>query len=98
MSTEQTELLEGIKGKIESVKVMLQEQRGLNRELSIRNDALQKEVQQKQSMINELEERNQKLALVKGILAESGNSDEARVKINRIVREIDKCIALLNRT
>ena len=98
MSIEQTELLEGIKGKIESVKVMLQEQRGLNRELSKQNDALQKEVQQKQSRIDDLEERNQKLSLVKGILAESGNSDEARVKINRIVREIDKCIALLNRT
>ncbi len=48
--------------------------------------------------INELEERNQKLALVKGILAESENSDDARMRINKIVREIDKCIALLNRT
>ena len=98
MSTEQTELLEGIKGKIESVKVMLLEQQGLNLELNQQNEALQKEVRQKQSKIDDLEERNQKLSLVKGILAESGNSDEARLKINRIVREIDKCIALLNRT
>ena len=98
MILEQTELLEGIKGKIETVKVMLQEQKGQNQDLNLQNEALQKEVQQKQSRIDELEERNQKLSLVKGILAESENSDEARMKINRIVREIDKCIALLNRS
>jgi hypothetical protein len=98
MSIEQVEILEGIKGKILSVKVLLQEQRDQNRELSDLNEALQLEVQQKQSRINELEERNQKLALVKGIMAESGNNDDARMQINRIVREIDKCIALLNRS
>ena len=98
MILEQTELLEGIKGKIETVKAMLQEQKGLNQDLNVQNEALQRDVQQKQSRIDELEERNQKLSLVKGILAESENSDEARMKINRIVREIDKCIALLNRS
>jgi hypothetical protein len=94
----QSEILEGIKGKIQSVKAMLLEQKDQNQELIVQNEALQKEVQQKQSVINELEEKNQKMALVKGILAESETSDDARVRINRIVREIDKCIALLNRT
>ena len=97
MIIEQTELLEGIKGKIETVKAKLQEQKDQNQDLSVQNSALHREVQEKQSRIDELEERNQKLSLVKGILAESENSDEARMKINRIVREIDKCIALLNR-
>ena len=97
MSIEQAEILEGIKGKIQSVKVMLLEQKDQNRELGEENEALRKEVQQKQSEIKELEERNQKLSLVKGMLAEGEDSDEARIKINRIVREIDKCIALLNR-
>ena len=64
MSIEQSEILEGIKGKIQSVKVMLLEQKDRNRELSEQNDALLKEVQQKQSEIKELEERNQKLSLV----------------------------------
>jgi FtsZ-binding cell division protein ZapB len=98
MSIDQTEILEGIKGKIQSVKAMLLEQRDQNQELSEQNEALQKEVHHKQSVINELEEKNQKMSLAKGILAESETSDDARVRINRIVREIDKCIALLNRT
>ncbi len=98
MSIDQTEILEGIKGKIQSVKAMLLEQRDQNQVLSEQNEALQKEVHHKQSVINDLEEKNQKMALAKGILAESETSDDARVRINRIVREIDKCIALLNRT
>jgi len=98
VSIDQTEILEGIKVKIQSLKAMLLEQRDQNLELSEQNEALQKEVIHKQSVINELEEKNQKMALVKGMLAESESSDDARVRINRIVREIDKCIALLNRT
>ncbi len=49
MSIEQTEILEGIKEKIHSVKVLLQEQKDQNQDLSMQNDALLKEVQQKQS-------------------------------------------------
>ena len=40
MSIEQVEIMEGIKGKILSVKVLLQEQREQNRELSVLNEAL----------------------------------------------------------
>jgi len=98
MSVEQSQILEGIKGKINSVKVKLQEQQNHNKELSVQNLALQQDVQQKQSQIEELEEKNQKLSLVKSIMAESENSEDARIRINKIVREIDKCIALLNRS
>jgi predicted nucleic acid-binding Zn-ribbon protein len=98
MSAEQAEKLVGIREKIQSVKVRLQEQKDRYRELEVQNEELQNMVQQKQSQIKELEERNQKLALVKTIMAESGDAGEARIRINRIVREIDRCIALLNRS
>ena len=97
MNAEQAEILEGIKEKIQSVKVRLQEQKNQNRELSVKNEELQQMVQQKQSQIEELEERNQKLTLVKSIMSDSEDAHKARLQINRIVREIDKCIALLNR-
>ena len=48
----------------------------------------------------ELMEKNKKyenIKLAKTILTESGDSHEAKIKINRIVREINKCIALLNK-
>ncbi len=98
MSVEQAEILEGIKSKIHDVKIRLQEQKDQNVELQEKNDDLQLMVQQKQSQIKELEEKNQKLTLVKSIMADSEDANDARVRINKIVREIDKCIALLNRS
>ncbi len=98
MGVEQAEILEGIKGKIQTVKVRLQEQKDQNHDLKTQNEELLQMVQHKQSQIDELEEKNQKLTLVKSIMADSEDAGEAKVRINRIVREIDKCIALLNRS
>ena len=97
MSVEQVEILEGIKDKIQSVKDRMREQVDENDRLKQNNEDLQQMVQQKQSMINELEQKNQQLSLVKSIMADSTDAHDARIRINRIVREIDKCIALLNR-
>ena len=96
MSVEQTEIIEGIRQKVRSVKTLLQEQKDENDLLRKQFEDLQKQLQQKQSVIEELEQKNQKLSLVKGIVAEGDNQD-AKIQIKRIVREIDKCIALLNR-
>ncbi len=97
MSAEQVEILEGIKGKIQSAKERMREQTDENTQLKQKNDDLQQLVQQKQSLIDELEEKNQRLSMVKSIVANDQDSHDARIQINRIVREIDKCIALLNR-
>ena len=97
MSVEQVEILEGIKHKIQMVKSRLQEQQDENIRLKEQYEDLQKSVQQKQLLIEELEQKNQKLALVKGIMADGEGTQDARIQINRIVREIDKCIALLNK-
>jgi FtsZ-binding cell division protein ZapB len=97
MSADQVEILEGIKDKIQSVKERMREQKAENDRLKLRNEDLQQVVQQKQALIDELEQKNQQLSLVKSIMADSEDAHDARIRINRIVREIDKCIALLNR-
>ena len=97
MSAGQAEIFEGIKQKIQSVKIRLKEQQEENIRLKQQFEDLQKTVQQKQVHIEELEQKNQKLSLVKGIMADGEGTQDAKVQINRIVREIDKCIALLNR-
>lgn len=97
MSTEQVEILEGIRERIQSLKSRMQEHQEANSQLKQKNDELQQQVQQKQLLIDDLEQKNQRLSLVKSIKANDEDSHEARLQINRIVREIDKCIALLNR-
>jgi len=97
MSAEQVEIFEGIRLKIQSVKDRLKAQQEENLRLKQQFEDLQKTVRQKQLLIEELEQENQRLSLVKGIMADGEQSQDARVQINKIVREIDKCIALLNR-
>jgi len=98
MSAEQVDILDGIKGKLQSVKHMIREKEELARNLEQQNNELQLQLQQQQSQIEELEEKNQKLVLMKSIATDSPDSKDAQVQINRIVREIDRCIALLNKS
>ena len=97
MSAEQVDILKGIRHKIQSVKIQMQEQQEETVRLKLQYEDLQLLLKQKQAVIDELEQKNQKLTLAKGIMADGDESQDAKVQINRIVREIDKCIALLNR-
>jgi regulator of replication initiation timing len=45
----------------------------------------------------ELSRENEKIVIANQILSKSDENREAKKKINIIIREIDKCIALLNR-
>lgn len=45
----------------------------------------------------ELSQKNEQLKIATQILSGKDENREAKQKINRLVREIDKCIALLNK-
>lgn len=64
-------------------------------------ESLKTEMSQKlEKLENErldLQQKYQNLELAKNITDTVGGTHKAKLKVNRIVREIDKCIALLNR-
>ena len=67
--------------------------RGLCDRMKTEGDALRKENRTLQERVRSLEEE---LSCVR--LAEGGrNRERARARVNRLVREVDRCIALLNR-
>lgn len=47
--------------------------------------------------IEKVSEENEKWKIANQILSSSDENREAKHKINKLIREIDKCIALLNR-
>ncbi len=47
--------------------------------------------------LKDLNTKYNKLKLAKIIVASSNDLHDAKLKVNRMMREIDKCIALLNR-
>ena len=64
-------------------------------ELKTKNESLTAELQLKQKQKDELYKENQILLLNKGALRKQ-DSEKAKKNINDFIREIDKCIALLN--
>ena len=58
---------------------------------------LQQQLANKEQAYSELNVRYTTLNLAQAIKGSTSDMHDARIKVNRIVREIDKCIALLNK-
>jgi hypothetical protein len=54
-------------------------------------------IQEREINIKELENKYERVKLSGALLGEGDNALEAKKKIMELVREIDRCVALLNR-
>jgi len=61
------------------------------------NEALKGKLQEREARIKELEIKYERIKLTGALLGEGGNAAEAKRRITELVREIDRCVALLNR-
>jgi predicted nucleic acid-binding Zn-ribbon protein len=61
------------------------------------NEELKVTLQDRDERIKELELKYERIKLSGALLGEGENAQEAKRKINELVREIDRCVALLNR-
>jgi len=57
---------------------------------------LSEKLEKKQEEIEVLQEENGKLKMANSLTGSGNGGKEVKLKINELVREIDKCIALLN--
>lgn len=67
-------------------------------ELTAQRDALKAESRSQQERIRELDTELQRMQLTEGLAGGSQNREKARARVNRLMREVDKCMALLGRT
>jgi predicted nucleic acid-binding Zn-ribbon protein len=61
------------------------------------NEVLKNRLHERDEQIKELEIKYERIKLTGALLGEGENASEAKRKITELVREIDKCVALLNR-
>ena len=61
------------------------------------NELLKGMLHEREERIKELEIKYERVKLSGALLGEGENAFEAKKKISELVREIDKCVALLNR-
>ncbi len=66
-------------------------------EIRTRNENLESQLHEREARIKELEIKYERIKLSGALLGEGENASEARRKITDLVREIDRCVALLNR-
>lgn len=84
----------------ENVRKLTEQNNSLKQEitqLNLKKDELEERISGAVVRIAELEDKNLKLKVANSIGAENGKNTDAKLKINELVREIDKCVALLNR-
>jgi chromosome segregation ATPase len=61
------------------------------------NKVLNQTIIEHKKSLKELEENHKTLKLSKSLTTNKENSTEIKQKINELIREVDKCIALLNK-
>ncbi len=86
-----------LKDKILDIIAMYESQKEANKILKEENRNLIKESQLKDYEISELKQQYETLKIAKTLTSSSKDAHDAKIKINRIVREIDSCIGLLNK-
>jgi vacuolar-type H+-ATPase subunit C/Vma6 len=89
-------VVSSLQSKVE--KLILQHRRAAEetKQLKEENDFLRKALQKQKGDFSQIEEKNKVLKLAKSISGMEGKNTEVKLKINELVREIDKCIALVN--
>jgi hypothetical protein len=97
MSDIHNEIILELRNNLKRIISLMENEKQKNVELKSRNSKLERELRTIRKSHGDLENENKNIKLAKAITASSDSSHDAKIKVNRIVREIDKCIALLNR-
>ena len=95
--TNQDAVISLLESKIEQVIHVAENFRSDNERLQQRVDELSGVVNAKNLEVEVLESKYQSLKLSASLVSSSEDVKNAKLQVNRIVREIDKCIALLNK-
>lgn len=65
--------------------------------LKSENTHLNQTIEQQKKAIKDLEEKGKILKLSKSLSTTNENTTELKLKINELIREVDRCISLLNK-
>ena len=97
MSVQQDNISVKLKQKIQLLVSTLDREKQERELLLNQNNELKKLLDEKEQAYVELKEHHDRLKFAKSLQSSNQEVHDAKIKVNRIVREIDKCIALLNR-
>lgn len=97
MANENIEIVNSLQQKIAQLVDRYRDLKSDNERLLADNEKLTNKIEESVRDKAELQDKYNTLKFSKAIEASTGDVHGAKIRINQIVREIDKCIALLNR-
>lgn len=65
--------------------------------LTAERDALKEEKRKLEEQLRATDRELERLQLGEGLAGNNADKEKARARVNRLMREVDKCIALLNK-
>ena len=95
--SEVSKKLASITGKLEKVDQRLGKLKLENEQLERKNFELQRLLDEEKRNAETMQNDYNRLKLAKTLVSTTGDKAEMKFRVNELVREIDKCIALLNR-
>ena len=92
-----SQIIESLYVKVEKLIYSHQNLQEKNILLSTQKEELLSKVEEQKNKIEELTQTNTQLKLIKSLKESESNTSDVKLKINEMVREVDTCIAILNR-
>jgi len=89
--------IERIQSKVRKVIELHGKVKDDNYKLRMEKEQLLKTLQEGRAKIDDLEEQNKRIKLARSLEDAGETSLDVKLKINEMVREIDKCISYLNK-
>ena len=97
MVHEYEDIIVSLRNNLKKIINLYEEEKEKNNELSAEINALNTTIEKLTTENKELEQKYENNKIAKAFIGAAGDNHDAKIKVNRIVREIDKCIALLNK-
>ena len=94
---EQETIVSSLEEKFNKLISFLDQKDADNKQLSDELSIMRNTIASKDNELKELNQKYEQLKLAKLLVTGGEDVHSAKLKVNKIVREIDKCIALLNK-
>jgi chromosome segregation ATPase len=85
-----------VESKVEKLLKKFKKSEEEKSKLEMEMEALKKQLNQQKEVVEELKAKNTLIKLAKSLNDTNEKSSDVKLKINQLVREIDRCIALLS--
>ncbi len=89
-------VVDRIESKVLEMRNELENCKNENAQLTQQNQSLSSQLEEHKKRLNDLQEQNKVVKIAKAVTDDEDDRKEQRKRLNELVREVDKCIALLN--